>query len=264
MQVYLELALIENFCMDFTLLTAAKFTAKNACAYWRIAVASALGACFAAAFPLFGLAGAWAVVIKILSGLLMCLLAGKFNSVKNYVKFSGWFLIFTALSGGALVGIFMLAGVDYLSGEGYLLSSVPIGIPLFFVMSAALGARRLAKKLTKGEKNAVTCKIVLNGKQVELKGFFDSGNKVYSGGAPVSVIPKSAAQKLIDETGIKDGVVIHTVAGSQIMKIFTADRIEFEGGKNNIIKKVKIGISPQNIDRAVLHCDLLEDLCLKK
>jgi len=34
--------------------------------------------------------------------------------------------------------------------------------------------------------------------------------------------------------------------------------------KNNIIKKVKIGISPQNIDRAVLHCDLLEDLCLKK
>ena len=43
------------------------------------------------------------------------------------------------------------------------------------------------------------------------------------------------------------------------MKVFTADRIEIDfGGRVREIKAVKVGISPNAISRAVLHCDLLE------
>lgn len=260
MQVYIELALAENFCMDFTLLYAAKLAVKNAASVKRIALAACLGAAFAVAFPLFKLGAAWAVVVKIVSGLLICLIAGRFGKFKSYIKFSAVFLTFTALLGGAIIGIFSLAGLDYLSGNGYLLSKIPIGIPLFGALLLIILARKIAARLKKSSGETVTVKVFVGSECAEIKGFFDSGNKVYCSGAPVSIIPEEAAEKIIDEARIKDGVKIHTVAGSRIIKIFTADSVEIEtGGKTNKFKGVKIGISPNKIDRAVLHPDLLEE-----
>ena len=86
MQVYVELAIAENFCMDFTLLACSKFITKNICSYRRIALGSALGACFAVVFPLFGLSGAWAVAVKIASGLALAAVSGRFTSFKGCIK----------------------------------------------------------------------------------------------------------------------------------------------------------------------------------
>lgn len=43
MQVYVELAVIENFCMDFTLLYSAKIAVKNPARVRRVALGAALG-----------------------------------------------------------------------------------------------------------------------------------------------------------------------------------------------------------------------------
>ena len=260
MQVYIELAVIENFCMDFTLLYAAKVAVKNPAPFWRILIAAILGAAFAVLFPLFKLGAVWSVAVKILSGFLICLVAGKFKGVKSYLKFSFAFLIFTAILGGALIGVFSLAGLDCAAGEGFILSKIPIGIPLFGALLVIIGARKLASRLKKSKKEVVSVRIYSGGECAEIKGFFDSGNKVYCRGAPVSIIPKEIAEKIVDESRIKDGVKIHTVAGSKIIKIFTADKVEIDfGEKKNNYNGVKIGISPQRINTAVLHPDLLED-----
>ncbi len=260
MQVYVELALVENFCMDFTLLYCAKLICKNPARIWRVVAASVLGACFAVVFPLFGLGGVWAVVIKIISGLIICLLAGKFKSFKAYLKMSAVFLGFTFVLGGAIIAIFTLAGWEYSADGGYLLSSVPIGIPMFGALILVIFARKLAARLKKTDKTVVECCIFCGEKYVRLSGFFDSGNKVYYSGQPVSVIPLTAALKLIDETGIKKTVKIHTVAGSKKLKIFTADKIEiYKADKTETIGKVLIGISPHASGGAVLHPDLMED-----
>ena len=66
MQVWVELALIENFCMDFVLLFCTKLVSKNPAHIARVAFGSVLGACFAVAFPLFNLSGVWGVVVKII------------------------------------------------------------------------------------------------------------------------------------------------------------------------------------------------------
>ena len=258
MQVYVELALIENFCVDFTLLYAAKAVTKNPASKKRLAVASALGACFAVVFPLFNLPSAWGTVVKIFSGLVICLLACKIKSFKSFLKFAGAFLGFTAVLGGALIGIFSLTGTDYELGSGYTLSSVPVGIPLFGGLVIIIFAKKLAARLKKTAANAVVCKIYAGELQAEVKGFFDSGNKVYCRGAPVSVIPKDVAQKILPAARIESGVKIHTVAGSKIMEVFTADRVEVDfGEKKQTFERVKIGISPNRITKAVLHCDLL-------
>lgn len=264
MEVYVELAIAENFCMDFTLLYAAKLAARNRAGWKRIAVAAALGACFAVLLPLVRIGAVWAVCLKLLSGLFICLIAGRFRNAVAYAKFAGTFFAFTALLGGALIGVFSLAGIDYSAGEGYLFSSVPVGIPLFGGLLLILAARKIAARLKKTDRTQVTCRIATDRGEVRLNGFFDSGNKVYLHGEPVSILPSEAAEKLTDVGRIIGGVKIHTVTGSRTIKVFTADLTIDRDGKITEFKRVKWGVSPSHIDCVVLHPDLSEELCLKK
>ena len=260
MQVYAELAVIENFCMDFTLLYAAKTAVKNRAGAGRIALSAAFGALFAVVFPLFKTGAVLAVIIKILSGILLCFIAAKIDGIKSFIKFTGAFLIFSALLAGLLLGLFNLTGWSYETGEGFLISSVPIGIPMLLSLFIIIGAKRLAARLKKTHKNDVICRIYAGQLLAEVKGFFDSGNKVYLKGSPVCVVPEEVAIKLSEKVRINESVKIHTVAGSKIMNVFTCDRLEVDFGESvKNYKDVKIGVSPQKINMAVLHCDLLEN-----
>lgn len=256
----MELALAENFCMDFTLLCCSKFAVRNRAGYRRIAAASALGACFAAVFPLWGVTGVLSVLVKIAAGLAMCFISGRFSRFMEYVKYAAAFAGFSALAGGAIIGVFTLAGWEYSAGDGYLLSSVPVGIPLFFTLVLALAVRRVALKLKRGSKTAVHCRIYAGERQVEGEGFFDSGNRVYRGGEPVSFIPPSAAEKLVDCTRINDSVKIHTVAGSRAVKVFVADRLVIckDGGERTVEKAV-IGVSLRDDGQFIINPDLSEE-----
>ena len=260
MQVYVELAVLENFCMDFTLLYASKLVTKNGAGWGRIAIAAALGALFAVVFPLIPVNAVWAVILKILSGLIICAVGAKLKSIKSFIKFTAAFLIFSAVLAGALIGIFSLAGIAYSAEGGYILSSVPVGIPLFFALILIVAARAIKNRYSKGVKVEVSCAVFVGEMSVTLSGFFDSGNKVYFRGAPVSIIPKGAAEKLVDLERINEGVKIHTVAGSKIIKVFTADRLEVDfGDKKSVYRSVKIGVSHAKISGAVLHSDILEE-----
>ena len=261
MQVYVELALLENFCMDFTLLFCAKLVAKNRGHIFRLVIASIFGACFAVVFPLFRLGSVLSITIKLLSGLIICLVAGKFQSIKAYIKLTAYFLAFTALLGGALIGTFSLAGISYAADTGYILSSVPIGIPLFGALLLIIFARKIAAKLKKTDKTEVTCTVYSGENKVSLNGFFDSGNNVYYRGQPVCVIPLFEAQKIIDETRIESSIKIHTVAESKKLKIFTADKLEIrKGEKVKTFSGVKIALSAY-ADKAILHPDYMEEIC---
>ncbi|MGN0806751.1 MAG: sigma-E processing peptidase SpoIIGA [Candidatus Coproplasma sp.] len=259
MQIYIEFALIENFCMDFALLAAAKAAVKNPASYIRIAIASVLGAAFAVCFPLLSLSGVWAVLVKLESGCLIAALAGKFQSFKGYLRFALAFTAVTFISGGALIAVFSLTGVSYTSGGGYILSSVPVGMPLFAVVCVLIAVKKISAKRAACRVAEVKCKVFLNGKSATCRAFYDSGNKVYFCGAPVCVAPRHVALQLIDCTGIKTFAPIHTVAGEGKLPIFTADKIEIDDGKEiKVINNVLIGVSPKHINKVVLHPDLPE------
>lgn len=259
MQVYVEYALIENFCMDFTLLAAAKAAAKNPAKYGRIAVASVLGACFAVVYPLFELDGVVGIIVKLVSGAAMCAVAGRFQSFKGYLKFTALFTAATFLVGGGLIALFSLAGVSYKQGGGYVLSSVPVGIPLFAALMLALVIIRVRRKFVANKNVNAYCKIYFKDKSAVCPAFYDSGNKVYMSGAPVSIIPAYIAKKLTDGESIKTYTEIHTVAGKSKIPVFTAEKIEIDDGKSKITRQnVALGISPKHIYKMVLHPDLSE------
>lgn len=258
MQVYVEYALIENFCMDFCLLFCAKAVTKNPSGYFRLIIASALGACFAIVYPLFGLGQVWGVVVKIISGMFICLIAGKYSRIIGFVKFTAVFTAATFLLGGGLIAFFSLTGVSYQEGGGFLLSSVPVGIPLFCALILAIIIKTVAKKFIAARSaGECKCKVVVGEKSAECPAFFDSGNRVYSGGKPVSIIPRDVAEKLVDVSGIKTSVQIHTVAGKGSIAVFAAD-IVIHGKEERSLHGVLLGVSPQRINRMVLHSDLWE------
>ena len=261
MQVYVELALLENFCMDFTLLYCAKVASRNGAHLFRLVVASVFGACFAVVFPLLKLGAVLSIILKILSGLAICAVSCKFVSFKAYIKLTAIFLAFTALLGGALIGVFSLAGIGYSADTGYILSSIPIGIPLFGALMLFIFARTLAKKLKRTDKAEVHCTVQKGDKSISLSGFFDSGNSVYLSGQPVSIIPLDKAKKIIDDKRIESYVKIHTVAESKKLKVFTADKLEIrKGEKVKIFKGAKIAVT-EYADRAILHPDYMEEIC---
>jgi len=261
MEVYIEYAMAENFCMDFTLFLAAKAACKNNASYFRLAAASILGACFAVVYPLINMPGYFLIALKIFSGLALCAVAGKFPSKRSYLKFSGCFFAVTFLTGGALIAIFSLTGTSYKSGAGYILSSVPVGIPLFFAAALAILIKKAASKFTNLKPFVATCNIYSGDKHISCKGFFDSGNKVYLGGSPVTVIPKHVAACLTDIPSINTFAKIHTVTGEGKLPVFKADKITIDDGKNVITRKgVLLGVSPGHIGKAVLHTDLMEGL----
>ena len=260
MEVYVEYALAENFCMDFFVLFAAKAATKNAAGARRIALASCAGAVFAVLFPLAGLNGWLAAAVKILSGGLMCLAAGTFARIRDYVKFSLVFAGLTFALGGALIAIFSLADIEYDAGRGFILSSVPVGIPLFAALAMCAAAKKLASRFVRTTaKCAVICRIYAGQCHITLPAFFDSGNRVYRFGSPVCVISKSGASKLTDISRIKDSVTVHTVAGDKNLPLFTADKVEIDYGKKVITHRgVLFCISDGAMGRAVLHPDLAE------
>lgn len=245
--------------MDYTLLWSAKAACKNAATYLRIAFGAALGAAVAVIFPLLPLPPVWATVLKAVTGALICLAAGKFSGIKGYIKFTAVFFALCAVLGGALIAVFSLTGTEYLAGQGYMLSSVPVGIPLFCALVLGIVAKKVAKRFTKLDKNTVKCRIYTGQSSVEVNGFYDSGNKVYYRGAPVSVMPESAIKKLGD-VSIIGSVKIHTVAGSAQMRVFAADRLEIEkDGKTAAVSGAFIGLNPNEGSLAVLHPDILEE-----
>jgi stage II sporulation protein GA (sporulation sigma-E factor processing peptidase) len=258
MQVYVEFALVENFCMDFTLLYASKIITKNRCGIGKVAFAAIIGACFAVVYPLFDIAGALAVVVKLASGCVLVLLAGKFDGVKSYIKFNIVFFALSFLLGGAIIAIFWLAGVDYISDDGYLVSSVPVGVPLFCALLLTLAVKKLRKKFAANLSQSIfNCHIYVGQLQISSKGFYDSGNCVYYFGKPVSVISKSLAVKLVDVGQIKNFVKVNTVAGDEKLAVFTADKLQIDGNKGTkVFYDVMIGVSAREIAKLVLHPDL--------
>lgn len=260
MQVYAEYALIENFCMDFALTFCAKALTKNPCGYRRLAFAATLGACFAVVYPLFNLNAAWGVVVKILSGVLLCAVAGRYTKFIGFVKFIAVFTASTFLLGGALIALFSLTGASYQGGGGYLLSSVPVGIPLFCAVVLGIIIKTVAKKIVANRsKTEYDCTVVKGDKSACCKGFYDSGNKVYSGGKPVSIIPEEVAKKLVDVSRIKTFVDIHTVAGKGRIAVFQAEKVVLgsaEGERE--LRGALLGVSPHRIKKIILHSDLSE------
>lgn len=244
-EVYIEYAAAENLIIDCSLLYAALKMARREVKLPLVFLSGGAGTAAAVIFPLFSFPAAVKIVLKILVGVLMCVIA----SPKKPALVCAAFFCASFIVGG---GISALASLPFSSEEDgkYAIYSPPAGVVvcLASLFSAAITftADRLYKR-ARIIKNCVRCKIKNGEAEEEARALIDSGNNFYYMGNPVSIISPSLAVKLMGDFSRIPPVYeaeINTVAGKGKIKIIKADTltIYFPRGEN-IINGAYLGVS---------------------
>lgn len=238
MTVYIEYVLIDNFVIDFFLLSAAfSITGKKDKGIKRI-LAAISGAVFALVYPLITDLGFLTVILKIVMGLIVVFSAAKYNSLKEYYVNCVVFFALTFSVGGAVIGVFSLLGLDY-NGETAIAFSV---IPVYLIIRAIKGVVKYFFTRAEEESNAYECEITLNENTVKLKGFMDTGNSVYDGDSPVVICNKKTALKIMGKSFPRIKYIpIKTATGESKVLSFKSDEFKiFISGQANIFRNITV------------------------
>ena len=186
----MEYAILDNFTMDFVLLACASITLKIKFRWWRVALGAFVGT--ALALVTVYIHGFWVYPVKIVCLVAMCIVTvgvGKKLFWHILLTFA-----YTFLTGGAIIGLFNLFQVDYLTENG-LLYNMPVplfvyflavGVTLFLCYSIAVFVKQTKKVAAYIKK----VKVVLEGKTYHVSAFCDSGNTVSHNGVPVCFVTK--------------------------------------------------------------------------
>ena len=259
MVVYVEYVLTDNLIIDFLLLTLARKTYKLPVNFLRTAVSSVLGALLALAFPLLNrFGGGWIFLLRLVSGLLLILMAGKFKNFKEFIFCYYLFIFYTLLFGGSVAAAFYLTGIKYDVLTGVNAADFPLGFSVAVCSIIFLAVNKAIKALYRRKdivRFTVDCAVCMLGESYPLKGFIDSGNRlVYKKtGSPVILCSPSAAKKIFFKNDLSalalGDMEINTVAGKSFIKIYKLDKIViYRGDAPNIINNVVMGLSEVGFD----------------
>lgn len=259
MVVYVEYVLADNLIIDFLLLTLARKTYKLPTDFLRTAVSSVLGALAALAFPLLSrFGGGWIFLLRLVTGVLLVLIAGKFKNLKEFIFCYYLFIFYTLLFGGAVAAAFYLSGIKYDALTGVNAADFPLGFSAAVCSIIFLAVNKAVKALYKRKdvvRFTVDCAVSLCGECYPLKGFIDSGNRlVYKKtGSPVVLCSPSAAKKIFFANDFSaralGNMEITTVTGKSFIKLYKLDKIViYRGDAPNIINNVVMGLSEVGFD----------------
>ena len=179
MQIYLDLAVILNFAVDFLLLLGTNRLSGFPAAAGRTAAAAALGALYSGGCMLPRLRFLGGLVWRIVSLAGMAVIA--FGWGKSAWKRSGVFVILSMALGGVAVSV----------GKGNFLSLVLAAVGVWLLCRVAFGGQV-------GGREYVPVELTHGGKTVSIIALKDSGNTLRDPitGEPVLVISGDVAQRL--------------------------------------------------------------------
>ncbi len=267
MVVYLEEAIIENFCIDFSLLYCSLKLTRHKIAKFRLVLSALFGAVYAVGMSMAQLPVALQKIIDFLFGIILCLVANKNTAFKNNIIFILVFYAVTFLYGGALTFLCNYCDIPLTEGHGYVVENLPVGgvlaVVFFFTFflvsySAKLCRRKLEMPFT------YRCALLFADGERELTGFLDTGNRLYDGVSPVAIVALSTLAKMTDIRKIDfRKIPVHTVNGSSEMSVFSLDALViYCKDKPNIIKNVTVGVTDRTVsDREIiLHPAFWEEI----
>ena len=232
MNVYVEYVLLDNLVIDTILLWAAAITLKLPLKRYRLVLGGFVGA--ACAFASVFVGGVWIYLVKTVCLVGMCVVAVGFG------KKLFWYILltvaYTFVLGGAIVGLFNLFNIDYLTPDGQFYN---MQVPLFvYVLAVAVVAflcysiTIYVKQVKKIALHIVKIDVTLD-KTYTVSGFCDSGNTLTHDGLPVCFVTKKFGgfaeyfTKLI-VGGQSVQINVTTVAGSKAVTAVMA-KVTYSG-----------------------------------
>lgn len=210
MTIYLDIVILENICMNYTILFATGIINKRKINYLRIFLASLLGGIYAVIAYMSILEIYSNILVKILLSICMVYIAFKSEKIKVLLKQLLIFYLTSFTFGGVAFSLlYFIRPQDILVKNGIYIGTYPIKIVL---ISGILGFSILvvAFKVVKGKinKNNMYCHIDIKlfEKTKKVKAVIDTGNflKEPITGAPVVVIEREELLGLVDENIINN------------------------------------------------------------
>lgn len=191
MTVYVEIVLLDNFCLDFFILCASALTLRLKASRLRLFGGAMVGA-IGATLSVY-ISGVFACVVKAAVLVLMCV------AVVGFGKKLFWYILatlaYTFVSGGCIVGLFHLFKVPYLNADGtFYQTNIPLFVYVAALFLVAFGGYALYKygsDIKKIMPHVVKANLSFGGKTTSVRAFCDSGNTlVYEGAAVCFVVRK--------------------------------------------------------------------------
>lgn len=253
MEVYIEIVFLTNLFVNSFVIVLSLLVARCRLRVWRILLSSVIGSLFGTIYPCIEWNGVW--IVKILLGIIMVAICGKYNDIAHYLMTFIIFLSITFLLGGIVIGTANLVDIEL--GQWTLLG----------VSGATLICLVCTRIVWKGfvlcrRKKTLEYKILLqvDDKSIVTTGFWDSGNKLYyKGFRPVMLIDKNIEKLLYcDENNHKmSSIAVKTVTGVQHLPVREVDSMTMlDSGKR--YKNVVVGTSLQTLGEygIILHSEI--------
>lgn len=279
MEIYIEYVLIDNFVINYLILLLVKKTMKLRTNFLRMGLSSGLGTIVAVLLPLFSVPSWLFFIIKLMLGVGMVLILTRFYKLKEFIFSFLLFLGYTLFLVGASLATLLAFGtsLELLSQGGYDIA-VPLGIILAIVaiyVYIIVGTAKYLSRKREMEPFIKNVRLYLNNKELTLKGFVDSGNKLYDKktGLPVIIISMKSLEKHFEKEVLENLVLesgrggdfknVHLVAYNTIsgeakkMVVFSADKMVINSGRQEYTtNRFMVGVSYKVFSDAVSY-DLL-------
>ncbi|MBR5900044.1 MAG: sigma-E processing peptidase SpoIIGA [Clostridia bacterium] len=261
MIVYVEYVLIDNFIIDYLLLSCSIKITSLPSSKVRLILCSLLGAVFALTYPLFAVSNILLFLIKMAFALFLVAVVGKNYTFKQYYATLLIFLCFTFLTGGAIFALENLTGVDFST-------EIPIALAFLPVFGVCKGVSAVLDFIYKRKivfNNLVEVTVSINGVTKRASGFVDTGNMLYDGNSPVILCSKYFAKDFLFGKKAMPKIKyisVSTVTGICQKPSFKVDEITVcVGDKKNIFNNVTMCVSESGaFDRyqVIIHPKLVE------
>jgi stage II sporulation protein GA (sporulation sigma-E factor processing peptidase) len=262
MTVYIEIAILENLCMDGLIGIFTLKTLRLGVKWRRVWLSAAVGTVCALLYPLLVLP-TWAVLLVKLGIAVPMLLAlpRRHTGLRKRIMLAFVFFGYTFLLGGVSFGVqYFVSGDIAAAARGGV--SLPVGALLGAAVALTFGVYKAAVAVGRaraGERVTATV-IYLNGKKThKIPTFLDTGNRLFDPvtGFPVVVVKASALAPLFPDGALERYVLTKrlgevktrvlayaTVAGEGSMPVFTPDKLVIYSDKHaHILYDISVGVA---------------------
>ena len=235
--VYVDVLVLINVLVNYFMLLAVKLISRNKTSRVRILLAAMLGGVSSLLLLLESL-GAVMTLLKLLSAVLMSMIAFGIKPFKRLLKTTLWLLLICFVFGGLTFAIYVFTETDImLFSNGIVYFDVDI---TFLVVCSALAyivITIISKFIDKKApiSNEYYIKIQSERKSVSCQGLMDTGNNLREpfSNYPVILVDKYIFRDLFDEDDKLRLIPVSTVGGETLLKAHKPISVEIGDYKTN-------------------------------
>lgn len=184
--IYMDLAFMINFVMDFFILWAASKLGRLSTNFKRLACGAFIGALYSILIYFPSLEFTSTVILKLICSFLMVVVSFQYKNIRWFIKSTSYFYLVSFIMGGAVFGSMYLfrSGPFYIeTWNGIMVNNINFsGSWLLIALAVALllglwSASIIRKNLHQGLW-LVKTKITIQGTEVDMDALVDTGNQL--------------------------------------------------------------------------------------